>query len=267
MAQDTTTQTDEPGAPERTRRRRPSRPHPHLRRVFLARRPRVRVRHGDRGRHVRDVLLGARADPRDPGHQGPTARRLTTAEDIAGKCAETRVQLPPARQRLAQGPVARGDRGVRHATRTSAARTARTRSCSCTRARTGRRRPSCRSRATCGWTSPGWGWGRSTRRSRAGSTAGGAARRTHRQEHHRDADPSRHVREPARFPEGGGRARRRGHVRAVPDVRPAHAARHPGGCQHFDGRTALAYVRTRTSRATRSRTSRASAASSSSFAR
>ena len=41
----------------------------------------------------------------------------------------------------------------------------------------------------------------------------------------------------------------------------------PAGCQHFDGRTALAYVRTRHQPWTRCRISRGSAGSSSSYAR
>ena len=55
-----------------------------------------------------------------------------------------------------------------------------------------------------------------------------ATRGPHDPEHQRDADPPRAVRQPARVPAGRRRARRRRHVRPVPDEGPADAARHPG---------------------------------------
>ena len=86
---------------------------------------------------------------------------------------------------------------------------------------------------------------RSTRRSRAGSTAVVGDGRAHGQGAHRPADQSHPLRGSRAVPGAGRHARRRGHVRAVPDAGPAHRLDIEAGCQRFDGATALAYVRTR----------------------
>ena len=88
MAQDTTTQTDEQGSPERAPAS-PARPHPHLRRVFLG----VTATASAFVMVIAAVGMGtyfwARGQIQTiPEIGGPTGRGSPTAEDIAGKCAE-----------------------------------------------------------------------------------------------------------------------------------------------------------------------------------
>ena len=88
MAQDTTTPTDEPGAPERAPGASPSHPHPHLRRVFLG----AAATASAFVMVIAAVTMGTYFWARgqihtippinEPGQQSPTT------EDIAGKCAE-----------------------------------------------------------------------------------------------------------------------------------------------------------------------------------
>jgi LCP family protein required for cell wall assembly len=89
MAQDTTTQTDEPGAPEHAPSPSPSHPHPHLRRVFLG----VTATASAFVMVVAVVAMGTYFWARGQIHtipdiQGPTGQQAPTTEDIAGKCAE-----------------------------------------------------------------------------------------------------------------------------------------------------------------------------------
>jgi LCP family protein required for cell wall assembly len=88
MAHDTSTQTDEPGAPERTQAAPPLRPHPHLRRVFLG----VTATASAFVMVIAAVSMGTYFWARGQIHvippvQGPGQGSATT-EDIAGKCAE-----------------------------------------------------------------------------------------------------------------------------------------------------------------------------------
>lgn len=89
MAHDTTTQTDEPGAPERPEAAPPSRPHPHLRRVFLG----VTATASAFVMVVAAVAMGTYFWARGQIHtipeiEGSTGQGSPTAEDIAGTCAE-----------------------------------------------------------------------------------------------------------------------------------------------------------------------------------
>ena len=89
MAQDTSTQTDEPGAPEPAPSRSPSHPHPLVRRVFLG----VTATASAFVMVVAAVAFGTYFWARGQIHtipdiQGPTGQQASTAEDIAGKCAE-----------------------------------------------------------------------------------------------------------------------------------------------------------------------------------
>ena len=84
-----------------------------------------------------------------------------------------RLQLPLARQRLPAGPQSRRSRRSSGPISRSAARTAPTRSCSCTPIPSSRRPSSCRSRATCTSRSPATARTRSTPRSKEASKAAG----------------------------------------------------------------------------------------------
>jgi LCP family protein required for cell wall assembly len=89
MAQDTPTQTDEPGAPERAPVVSPSHPHPHWRRVFLG----AAATASAFVMVIAAVTMGTYFWARGqinviPDITGPTGQANPTAEDIAGKCAE-----------------------------------------------------------------------------------------------------------------------------------------------------------------------------------
>ena len=89
MAHDTTTQTDEPGAPGRAPATPPSHPHPHLRRVFLG----ATATLSAFIMVVAAVTMGTYFWARGQIHtipeiEGASGSGSPTAEDIAGKCAE-----------------------------------------------------------------------------------------------------------------------------------------------------------------------------------
>ncbi len=127
------------------------------------------------GRRHGCLLLDERSAQHDPARTPsrsrfglPAARRR---QDIARQVRERACNYLLLGSDSRKGLSARGAGALRDRTRTSAARTARTRSSSCTRGPISARRRSSRSRATSGWTSRAMGRGRSTRRSRAGSRA------------------------------------------------------------------------------------------------
>jgi len=89
MAHDTRTQTDEPGAPGRAPATPPSHPHPHLRRVFLG----ATATLSAFIMVVAAVTMGTYFWARGQIHtipeiEGASGSGSPTAEDIAGKCAE-----------------------------------------------------------------------------------------------------------------------------------------------------------------------------------
>ena len=89
MAHDTSTQADEPGAPERTPVATPPHPHPHLRRVFLG----VTATASAFVMVVAAVAMGTYFWARGQIHTipeitGPGDQGAPTAQDIAGRCAE-----------------------------------------------------------------------------------------------------------------------------------------------------------------------------------
>ena len=157
-------------------------------------RRRLGARDARRGRRDGRLLLGARPDPDDPRRRPRSAlgdaggsprarhRRHLRRRGRATTCcsAATRARASRPRSRSRSAP-----------TRTSAARTARTRSSWSTPSPISSRPSSSRSPATCGWTSRAGRWARSTRPSRAGSTA--AARSASPERHEPDRLQINHV--------------------------------------------------------------------------